>query len=80
MSTAQPVIFKLLATLRLVIEGNSDAAQQIGTNRSFLAKLIEWGTTDAQALKMESARLLAALIKNSQSREVRNFPIACDMM
>ncbi len=31
--TAQPVIFKLLATLRLVVDGSPETAQEIGHNR-----------------------------------------------
>ena len=68
--SAQPVIFKLLATLRLVIDGSPEAAQKIGRNPTTLATLVEWGVADAQALKAETSRLLAALIKHSNSAEV----------
>jgi hypothetical protein len=68
---AQPVIFKLLATLRLVIDGSEEAAQKVGKNAAVIATLVEWGASDAQALKAETSRLLAALIKHSNSAEVR---------
>ena len=31
--SAQPVVFKLMATLRLAVDGNKDAAAQIGKER-----------------------------------------------
>ena len=70
MLSAQPVIFKLLATLRLAVDGSQEAAGLIGKKRGHVAKLVEWGTSDAQALRSEAARLLAALIKHSKSEEV----------
>lgn len=64
------MIFKLLATLRLVVDGNPDVASQIGTNSSVITKIIGWGHNEIPAFKAESSRLVAALIKQSKSKEV----------
>ena len=40
-------------------------------SRTLVAKLVEWGTSDAQAVRSEAARLLAALIKHSESEQVQ---------
>ena len=69
--SAQPVIFKLLATLRLVIDGTSEAAREVGRNRSIVETVVDWGTSEAPAVKAESGRLLAGLIKHSRDAEVR---------
>ena len=74
---AQPVIFKLLQTLRFIIDGNPDPAAKIGNSRPLLAKLVEWGAADAQGIKSESARLLAALIKHSGRRDVMALIVEC---
>jgi hypothetical protein len=64
------VIFKLLATLRLVIDDSAEASQSLGRSRSFLAIVVGWGNAEAQGVRAEVARLLAALIKHCRSSEV----------
>ncbi len=68
--TAQPVIFKLMATMRLVIDGNAEAACKIGRNRAIVTTIVSWANCDSQALKSEASRLLAALIKHAKTAEV----------
>ena len=74
---AQPVIFKLLQTLRFIIDGHPDPALKIGSSRPMLAKLVEWGAAEIPGIKSEAARLLAALIKHSGSREVMTLIVDC---
>ncbi|TRY64288.1 hypothetical protein TCAL_10250 [Tigriopus californicus] len=74
---AQPVVFKLLGTIRLVIDGSSEAAKQIGRSGPSIGKLVEWGNSDTQGVKSETARLLASLVKNSASSEVMIVIVDC---
>lgn len=66
-----PVVFKLLGTLRMVIDGQEAAARTLGCNKELISKLVEWcGTEDHPGVQGEAYRLLAWLIKNSRDREV----------
>jgi hypothetical protein len=67
---AQPVIFKLLQALRLVIDGNVEAAVKVGRGAGIMAKFVEWGSADTQGLKAESARLIAAIVKHSKNTDI----------
>ena len=67
---SQPVLFKLIQTIRLVIEGNTDAAVEVGGDRALLDQLVAWGATEPTGIKSEASRLLAGIIKNSFSTEV----------
>ncbi len=73
---AQPVIFKLLQTLRLSIEGDAEAAGRVGGASAVVARVVEWGAAETQGLKAESARLLAALVKHSRSADVMRSIVA----
>ncbi|KAL3275533.1 hypothetical protein HHI36_020292 [Cryptolaemus montrouzieri] len=64
------VIFKLLGTLRLVIDGQEEAAKDLISRKSFLQKLVEWyENTYHLGVKREVSRLLAWLIKSCHSWE-----------
>ncbi|CAB4057213.1 unnamed protein product [Lepeophtheirus salmonis] len=64
------VISKLVPVIRLLVDGSKTASLRIGEDRSLLSKYTEWGSEDNQWLKSASGRLLATLVKNSQSVEV----------
>ena len=86
MAGAQPVVFKLLQAVRLAVEGGpAEAASTVGGDAAFLARAVEWGAGGglaeglvglggggggSQGVKSEAARLIAAVVKNSKSKEV----------
>ncbi|KAG8260543.1 Rap1 GTPase-GDP dissociation stimulator 1 [Homalodisca vitripennis] len=62
-----PVVFKLLGTIRMVIDGQESAAVSVGRNADLISRLVEWCTTeDHPGVQGEANRLLAWLIKNSR--------------
>ena len=80
---AQPVVFKLLQTVRLTVDGSGESANVVGGDAAFMAKAVEWGAGGAmvegvigvggggsQGVKSEAARLIAAVVKNGKSKEV----------
>ncbi|RZF48501.1 hypothetical protein LSTR_LSTR007779 [Laodelphax striatellus] len=72
-----PVVFKLLGTLRMVIDGQEAAARQLGCNKELLGRLVEWCTTDDHpGVQGEASRLLAWLVKNSRDRDVMGCMVA----
>ncbi|XP_056318381.1 rap1 GTPase-GDP dissociation stimulator 1 isoform X3 [Danio aesculapii] len=70
-SEMPPVQFKLLGTLRMLIDTQADAAEQLGTNVKLVERLAEWcEAKDHAGVMGESNRLLSALIRHSKSKEV----------
>uniref|UniRef100_A0A8C9SD59 Rap1 GTPase-GDP dissociation stimulator 1 n=2 Tax=Scleropages formosus TaxID=113540 RepID=A0A8C9SD59_SCLFO len=70
-SEMPPVQFKLLGTLRMLIDTQVDAAEQLGTNPTLVERLVEWCDAKEHAGVMgESNRLLSALIRHSRSKDV----------
>lgn len=66
-----PVIFKLLGTLRMLVDGQVEAATRLGSEPAFIGRLVDWSEAVAHAgVKGEANRLLAALIKHSKSTNV----------
>lgn len=66
-----PVVFKLLGTLRMVVDGQSDAACELGKQHDLVSRLVKWcDTDDHPGVQGEANRLLAWLIKNSRDKEV----------
>ncbi|XP_023716478.1 rap1 GTPase-GDP dissociation stimulator 1 isoform X2 [Cryptotermes secundus] len=66
-----PVVFKLLGTLRMVIDGQESAACKLGQKKDLVSRLVTWcGTEDHPGVQGEANRLLAWLIKNSRDQEV----------
>lgn len=60
-----PVVFKLLATLRMIIDGQTEAAVKVGSNIETVKRLVGWcSTVDHPGVQGESSRLLAWIIKN----------------
>lgn len=66
-----PVVFKLLGTLRIVIDGQQEAATSLGRRDGLIKKVVEWcSTEDHPGVQGEANRLIAWLIKNSRDKEV----------
>ncbi|KAL1139046.1 hypothetical protein AAG570_009107 [Ranatra chinensis] len=76
-----PVVFKLLGTLRMVIDGQPEAACELGSKDEVVTKLIGWCTTeDHPGVQGEANRLLAWIIKNSRDREVIGKMVSCGVV
>lgn len=70
-SERPPVQFKLLGTLRMLIDTQAEAADQLGTNGKLVERLVEWcEAKDHAGVMGESNRLLSALIRHSKSKDV----------
>ncbi|KAJ4445141.1 hypothetical protein ANN_06942 [Periplaneta americana] len=62
-----PVVFKLLGTLRMVIDGQGSAACKLGRKKDLISRLVTWcGTEDHPGVQGEANRLLAWLINKSR--------------
>lgn len=61
-----PVVFKLLGTLRMLVDGQDALALEILSNTKLVTQLVEWAkiTPDMVGVNSESMRLMAWLIKN----------------
>ncbi|XP_077999749.1 rap1 GTPase-GDP dissociation stimulator 1-like [Glandiceps talaboti] len=67
-SEMAPVQFKMLATVRMLVDGQADAAVKVGGNELLIKRIIELcDVPDHAGVSGEANRLLAALIKNSGS-------------
>jgi len=67
-SEMPPVQFKLLGTLRMLIDAQ-EAAEQLGKNVKLVERLVEWcEAKDHAGVMGESNRLLSALIRHSKSK------------
>lgn len=52
-----------------VLSGSAEAAEQLGTNRKLVERLVEWcEAKDHAGVMGESNRLLSALIRHSKSK------------
>ncbi|XP_059215819.1 rap1 GTPase-GDP dissociation stimulator 1-B isoform X2 [Centropristis striata] len=70
-SDMPPVQFKLLGTLRMMVDGQEEAALVLGRDAVLLARVMEWcEAKDHAGVRGEASRLLAALIRHSRSPEV----------
>ncbi|XP_040184057.1 rap1 GTPase-GDP dissociation stimulator 1 isoform X2 [Rana temporaria] len=70
-SEMPPVQFKLLGTLRMLIDAQAEAAEQLGKNIELVERLVEWcEAKDHAGVMGESNRLLSALIRHSKSKDV----------
>lgn len=61
-----PVVFKLLGTLRMLVDGQDKFALELLQNRKFIEQLVDWAnkTPDMVGVNSEASRLMAWLIKN----------------
>ncbi|XP_018335360.1 rap1 GTPase-GDP dissociation stimulator 1 [Agrilus planipennis] len=70
----ETVIFKLLGTIRMVIDGQEEAALNLATRPEFIKKLVEYCfNSDHIGVRGEATRLLAWLIKHCHSS--KPFPL-----
>ncbi|KAJ1143822.1 hypothetical protein NDU88_010124, partial [Pleurodeles waltl] len=70
-SEMPPVQFKLLGTLRMLTDGQADAARILGQDRTLLRRLVQWcEAKDHAGVRGEANRLLASLLRHSKSQEV----------
>ncbi|XP_054839445.1 rap1 GTPase-GDP dissociation stimulator 1-like [Eublepharis macularius] len=70
-SEVPPVQFKLLGTLRMLIDGQADAAEEMGQDPVLLNRLVQWcDSKDHTGVCGEANRLLASLLRHSRSHEV----------
>ncbi|KAL7889755.1 hypothetical protein AOLI_G00020130 [Acnodon oligacanthus] len=78
-SDMPPVQFKLLGTLRMMVDGQEEAATVLGKDEVLLARVTEWcEAKDHAGVRGEANRLLAALIRHSRSPEVIHSVIKAD--
>ncbi|RLU17626.1 hypothetical protein DMN91_009862 [Ooceraea biroi] len=66
-----PVVFKLLGTLRIVIDGQREAAVSLGRREDLIKRAVEWcGIEDHPGVQGEANRLIAWLINNSRDKQI----------
>ncbi|XP_071987047.1 rap1 GTPase-GDP dissociation stimulator 1-A-like isoform X4 [Engystomops pustulosus] len=70
-SEMPPVQFKLLGTLRMLTDGQADAARILGQDCKLLSRLVQWcEAKDHVGVRGEANRLLASLLRHSKSQDV----------
>uniref|UniRef100_A0A8D0BNC8 Uncharacterized protein n=1 Tax=Salvator merianae TaxID=96440 RepID=A0A8D0BNC8_SALMN len=70
-SELPPVQFKLLGTLRMLMDGQADAAEELGQDPILLSRLVQWcDSKDHAGVCGEANRLLASFLRHSCSQEV----------
>ncbi|XP_051504910.1 rap1 GTPase-GDP dissociation stimulator 1-B isoform X2 [Myxocyprinus asiaticus] len=78
-SDMPPVQFKLLGTLRMMVDGQEEASSVLGKDEILLARVMEWcEAKDHAGVRGEANRLLAALIRHSRNPEVIQTVIKAD--
>ncbi len=68
-----PVVMKLLAALRLLVDGRKEVSLELGeSNPEVLGQIITYGNGDVggPGIKAESGRLLSGILKNCHSKKV----------
>ncbi|NXB79883.1 GDS1 protein, partial [Donacobius atricapilla] len=70
-SESPPVQFKLLGTLRMLADGQADAAEILGQDPMLLNRLVQWcSVSDPSGICGEANRLLASILHHNRSQEV----------
>ncbi|XP_053995605.1 GTPase-GDP dissociation stimulator vimar [Hylaeus anthracinus] len=66
------VVIKLLGTLRIVIDGQCEAAIELGKKNNLIKKTVEWCEVEElpEVFQGEAHRLMAWLINNSRNKEI----------
>lgn len=73
------VTFKLLGVLRMLIDGQEEAAKTLGQDREFINCLVDWCAVEEHAgVKGEATRLMAWMIKNSRSAPVMRILVRAE--
>lgn len=75
-----PVVFKLLGTLRMLVDEQEALALELLNNTELLTQLVEWArkTPDMIGVNSESSRLMASLIKNAYRSRVSEKVVETD--
>lgn len=69
-----PVVYKLLGTLRMLIDGQPELAHQLLGNSTLIQQLIEWcQSSECSSVTGESFRLMAWLIKHAYKDAASNI-------
>ncbi|XP_031434732.1 rap1 GTPase-GDP dissociation stimulator 1 [Clupea harengus] len=80
-SDMPPVQFKLLGTLRMMVDGQEKAAAVLGKDEGLLKRVMEWcEAKDHAGVRGEANRLLAALIRHSRDPDVINSVVKAQGM
>ncbi|NXF09415.1 GDS1 protein, partial [Smithornis capensis] len=70
-SESPPVQFKLLETLRMLADGQADAAEILGQDPMLLHRLVQWcNVNEHTGIHGEANRLLASILHHNRSQEV----------
>ncbi|NXJ05518.1 GDS1 protein, partial [Odontophorus gujanensis] len=70
-SEMPPMQFKLLGTLRMLADGQADAAEILGQDPMLLNRLVQWcDVNDDTDICGEANRLLASILRHNRSQEV----------
>ncbi|NXH40544.1 GDS1 protein, partial [Dicaeum eximium] len=70
-SESPPMQFKLLGTLRMLADGQADAAEILGQDPQLLSRLVQWcSVSDHSGICGEANRLLASILHHNRSQEV----------
>uniref|UniRef100_A0A8B9BAR3 Rap1 GTPase-GDP dissociation stimulator 1 n=1 Tax=Anser brachyrhynchus TaxID=132585 RepID=A0A8B9BAR3_9AVES len=68
-SEMPPVQFKLLGTLRMLADGQADAAEILGQDPMLLNRLVQWcDVKDHAGVRGEANRLLASILRHNRSQ------------
>ncbi|XP_065205375.1 GTPase-GDP dissociation stimulator vimar [Planococcus citri] len=74
-----PVVFKLLGTLRIVVDKQESIAHELGCKKDLIQKVVEWSLTkDHPGVQGESIRFLAWIVKNCRKPDVLDVFIQCN--
>ncbi|XP_050456937.1 GTPase-GDP dissociation stimulator vimar isoform X1 [Cataglyphis hispanica] len=66
-----PVVFKLLGTLRIVIDGQREAAISLGRREDLIKRAVEWcNIADHPGVQGEANRLIAWIMNNSRDKQI----------
>ncbi|NXT66379.1 GDS1 protein, partial [Chaetops frenatus] len=70
-SESPPAQFKLLGTLRMLADGQADAAEILGQDPMLLSRLVQWcSVSEPSGICREANRLLASILHHNRSQEV----------
>ncbi|NXT76851.1 GDS1 protein, partial [Zapornia atra] len=70
-SEMPPMQSKLLGTLRMLADGQADAAEILGQDPMLLNRLVQWcNANDHTGIHGEANRLLASILRHNRSQEV----------
>lgn len=71
-----PVIFKVLGTLRMLIDGQDELSRKLLNNANLIERLTDWAqkTPDMVGVNSEASRLLAWLVKNAYRLHENSTP------